>query len=94
MKQYPVLPAEDPTYPSSDGLPLAENDWQLKAIHDAYGALTVRYRNRPDIYVSCDLLIYYDAGDPRKSVAPDAAILILAGPALGRGGSAVIDLTT
>ena len=75
MKQYPVLPAEDPTYPSSDGLPLAENDWQLKAIHDAYGALTVRYRNRPDIYVSCDLLIYYDEGDPRKSVAPDVFVV-------------------
>ena len=27
MKANPVLPAEDPLYPSSDGLPLAENDF-------------------------------------------------------------------
>lgn len=26
MHTEPVLPAEDPMYPSSDGLPLAEND--------------------------------------------------------------------
>ena len=75
MKRDPVLPAEDPMYPSSDGLPLAENDWQLKAIHDAYGALTVRYRNRSNVYVSCDLLIYYEEGDPRKSVAPDVFVV-------------------
>ena len=29
MKRNPVRSAEDPMYPSSDGLPLAENDWQL-----------------------------------------------------------------
>ena len=75
MKRNPVLSAEDPMYPSSDGLPLAENDWQLKAIHDAYGALHVRYLDRPDVYVSCDLLIYYEEGDPRKSVAPDVFVV-------------------
>ena len=75
MKRNPVLSAEDPMYPSSDGLPLAENDWQLKAIHDAYGALNVRYLDRPDVYVSCDLLIYYEEGDPRKSVAPDVFVV-------------------
>ena len=75
MKRNPVLSAEDPMYPSSDGLPLAENDWQLKAIHDAYGALNVRYLDRPDVYVSCDLLIYYEEGDPRKSVVPDVFVV-------------------
>ena len=75
MKRNPVLSAEDPMYPSSDGLPLAENDWQLKAIHDAYGALNVRYLDRPDVYVSCDLLIYYEEGDPRKSVARDVFVV-------------------
>ena len=34
MKARP-LAAEDPLYPSSDGKPLAENDWQLWAILDA-----------------------------------------------------------
>ena len=62
-------------YPSSDGLPLAENDWQLTAIHDALGMLNIRYLDRPDVYVSADLLIYYEEGDPRKSVAPDVFVV-------------------
>ena len=48
-------------YPSSDGKPLAENDAQLRAIHYAFGALRLRYAERPDIYISADLLIYYVA---------------------------------
>ncbi len=75
MKQHPLIPAEDPLYPSSDGLPLAENEWQLRAIHDAFGVLDVRYRDRPDIYVVADLLIYYEEGNPRKSVAPDVFVV-------------------
>ena len=75
MKQNPFLPAEDPLYSSSDGLPLAENDWQLEAILDALGVLKIRYRDRPDVYVSGDLLIYYEEGSPRKSVAPDIFIV-------------------
>ena len=62
-------------YPSSDGRPLAENDWQLTAIHDAFGVLNIRYLGRPDVYVSADLLIYYEEGDPRKSVAPDVFVV-------------------
>ena len=75
MKQHPLIPAEDPLYPSSDGLPLAENDWQLRAIFDAFGKLKIRYQDRPDIYVSGDLLIYYEEGNPRKSVAPDVFVV-------------------
>ena len=75
MKQNPFLPAEDPLYPSSDGLPLAENDWQLEAILDALATLKIRYRDRSDIYVSGDLLIYYEEGNPRRSVAPDVFVV-------------------
>ena len=75
MKQHPLIPAEDPLYPSSDGLPLAENDWQLEAILDALGVLKIRYGGRPDVYVSGDLLIYCEEGNPRKSVAPDVFVV-------------------
>lgn len=75
MRTNPALPAEDPMYPSSDGLPLAENDWQLRAILYAFGVLDFRYLDRPDVYVSSDLLIYYEEGNPRKSVAPDIFIV-------------------
>ncbi len=74
-----VVPAAAPPaaieYPSSDGKPLAENDPQLHAILYAVGALRVYYGNRPDVYVSGDLLVYYEEGNPRVSVAPDAFVV-------------------
>ena len=69
------LPAEDPLYPSSDGLPLAENDWQLWAILGAVDVLHRHFEGQPDIYVSGDLLIYYEEGNPAKSVAPDVFVV-------------------
>ena len=61
-------------YPSSDGKPLAENDPQFAAILYGVGALRVRYAARSDVYVSGDLLIYYEEGNPRASVAPDVFV--------------------
>ena len=62
-------------YPSSDGKPLAENDTQLAAILYAIGALRVRFAGRRDVYVSGDLLVYYEEGNPRASVAPDVFVV-------------------
>ena len=62
-------------YPSSDGRPMADNDWQRAAILYALGALQEHYAHRPDVYVSGDLLIYYEEGNPRASVAPDVFVV-------------------
>ncbi len=62
-------------YPDSDGRPMAENDAQRTAIMYAIGALEVWFAHRPDVYVSGDLLIYYEEGNPRASVAPDAFVV-------------------
>ena len=75
MKPRP-LPAEDPLYPSSDGKPLAENDWQLETILSAVDVLRGYFEEQPDVYVSGDLLVYYEEGNPRKSVAPDVFVVI------------------
>ena len=75
MSSRPHLPAAAVDYPSSDGKPMAENDAQLHAIHYAFGALLLHYRDRPDVYVSGDLLIYYEEGNPRVSVAPDTFVV-------------------
>ena len=74
MRQ-PIPPRAAVDYPSGDGKPLAENDLQLRAIHYAFGALQERYAERPDVYVSADLLIYYEEGNPRVSVAPDTFVV-------------------
>ena len=71
----PVVPAAAVDYPSSDGKPLAENDAQLHAILYAVGALRVRYGERPDVYVSGDLLVFYEEGNRNVSVAPDVFVV-------------------
>ena len=71
----PSFPPAAIDYPTSDGKPLAENDAQARAILYAFGALRVYYETRSDVYVSADLLIYYEEGDPRVSVAPDVFVV-------------------
>ena len=63
-------------YPDSDGQPLAESDFQLKPLVYAYGALTSRYRDRDDVYVSADLFVYYEESNPRAVVAPDVFVVL------------------
>ena len=76
MSSRPHLPPAAVDYPSSDGKPLAENDLQARAILYAFGALRVRYSDRRSgVYVSADLLIYYEEGNPRVSVAPDVFVV-------------------
>ena len=62
-------------YPSSDGKPMAENDAQRDAIMYGIGALTRHFKDRRDVYVSGDLLIYYMEGNPRVSIAPDVFVV-------------------
>ena len=67
-----VAPIE---YPSSDGEPMAENDAQRSAIMYGVGVLSRHFKDRPDVYVSGDLLIYYEEGNPRVSIAPDVFVV-------------------
>ena len=71
----PLLPPAAIEYPESDGKPMAENDAQRDAILYGCGALGLRYRERPDVYVSGDLLIYYEEGNLEVSVAPDVFVV-------------------
>ncbi len=72
----PAPPAAAPIeYPSGDGKPMAENDAQRNAIIYGIDALRLRFSRRPDVYVSGDLLIYYEEGNPRASVAPDVFVV-------------------
>ena len=70
-----ILPPVAIEYPSGDGKPMAENDAQLLAMHYAIGALRVYYQDREDVYVSGDLLMYYEEGNPKASVAPDVFVV-------------------
>lgn len=67
-------------YPDSDGLPMAENEFQLRSILYANSALANYYRERDDVYVVGNLLLYYEPSpgpDVRgKSVSPDLMVVL------------------
>lgn len=72
----PASQVEDPLYPSSDGLPMAESSEQLGVMVDGVSVLRNRYRERrADVFVGGDLLMYYQRGDPTKRVAPDVFVI-------------------
>ena len=58
-------------YPSSDGEPMAESERQLIPMAGTFFILRDWFRHRPDVYIGCDLLIYYREGDNGVRVAPD-----------------------
>ena len=62
-------------YPSSDGEPMAENDWQYTALINTGSTLRVRYQGRQDVYVAGDMLIYYRMNRNDVSVAPDVYVV-------------------
>ena len=63
-------------YPSSDGKPVAESDYQLTPLTYARDGLRHYFRHRPDVYVTGNLLLYYEEGNPKASVAPDVFVVL------------------
>jgi Uma2 family endonuclease len=70
-----MIPAPQIDYPESDGKPMAETQTHLHAILDTIAALTEFFRQAPDIYVIGNMLMYYEAGNPLASVAPDVFVV-------------------
>jgi Uma2 family endonuclease len=71
----PPKPDRDTTiYPESDGKPMAESDLHREImvyiIH-----LLQRWLRGQQVYVSGNLLLYYEQGNPRKVVAPDCFVV-------------------
>ena len=62
-------------YPSSDGKPMAESDAQLTPLTNAVVWLRNHFRRGPDVYVSGNLFIYYEEGNPKRRVAPDVFVV-------------------
>ncbi len=61
-------------YPDSDGLPMAENTVQCRAIREAMGALEHHYKPGREVGMASDLMLYYREGDPATYVAPDVMV--------------------
>ena len=62
-------------YPESDGQPMAETDVHRDLMLDLIAMLREYFRDDPHIYISGNLLLYYEEGNPRRSVAPDVFVV-------------------
>lgn len=100
-RPVPNLVAID--YPESDGQPMAETDVHRNEMVDLIAMLEARYAGRDDVYVSGNLLLYHQEGDPRAAVAPDVFVVfgVPKGPrrvyklwAEGRPPTVVIEVTS
>ena len=63
-------------YPDTDGLPVAESDFQLGPLIYTIDALRAHFQGRDDVYVAGDLFLYYEEGNPRAVVAPDIFVVL------------------
>lgn len=72
----PPLPgtAPDPLYPDTDGEPMGETGIHVEVMIDLYTILKRYYRRREDVYVACDMFLYYEQGNPLACRAPDVMV--------------------
>lgn len=75
MVVYEALAPTKIEYPESDGLLMAESDFQRDVLIYIVEALRLYFRHRPDVYVSGNLFLYYEEGVPDSVVAPDVFVV-------------------
>jgi Uma2 family endonuclease len=63
-------------YPERDGKPMGETDLHRQVIMDLISALQEHFRERRLIYVTGDLLLYYEEGNPSAVVVPDVFVVV------------------
>ncbi len=69
------VPTDIPIYyPDTDGKPMAASDLHRDILNCTLETLKAHYAQRPDVYVSGDILMYYVKGVPHRVVAPDVLV--------------------
>jgi Uma2 family endonuclease len=61
-------------YPTSDGRPMAETDLHRQEMMDLISTLEDHFAADPNVYVSGNLLLFYEEGNRRKHVSPDTLV--------------------
>lgn len=61
--------------PDTDGLPMAESNFQRQYLTYAVEVLRIHCQDYADVYVSGNLFIYYEQGNPKAVVAPDVFVV-------------------
>ncbi|MCE2400798.1 Uma2 family endonuclease [Candidatus Poribacteria bacterium] len=71
-------------YPESDGKPMAETELHRDALINALIILIEAFKDKPDVCVSGNMMMYYVEGDPKKSISPDVFVSFGIGKKLRR----------
>jgi Uma2 family endonuclease len=61
-------------YPEQDGKPMAETDIHREQMYYLIETLKVHFQPRTDVYVSGNIMFYYEEGNPRKVFSPDVMV--------------------
>ena len=72
--QKKILSAPTIIYPESDGKPMAETDRHRDLMTDVIHTLREHYKNENDVYVTGNLFLFYEEGDPYQVIAPDVFV--------------------
>jgi Uma2 family endonuclease len=67
------FPSND--YPTSDGKPMAETDDHRKLMIELIQTLDEFFAAVPDVYVTGNLLLFYEKGNKRRHVSPDVFVV-------------------
>ena len=74
LNTFPLPSAPTETadlYPESDGKPMAETERHFRELLKNFNRIEDHFAHIPDVYVLGDMMMYYEEGDPRKSISPD-----------------------
>ena len=58
-------------YPESDGEPMAETPKHQQVMIDCMDIMRSHFRGLADVYIGGNMMLYYEKGNPRKSISPD-----------------------
>src|SRR5215831_13949927 len=70
-----TIPPWKNAYPTSDGKPMAETDWHRDLMIALIQTLKVWYAAQSRVYVSGNLLLFYEPGNRRRHVSPDVFVV-------------------
>jgi Uma2 family endonuclease len=62
-------------YPDSDGEPMGETGFHVRATMHLYNSLRHFFRDKTDVYVAADMFLYFKKGDPKAVKAPDVMVI-------------------
>jgi Uma2 family endonuclease len=74
-RYFPTVVRPTNGYPTSDHRPMAETDLHRKLMTLVIDTLIGWFADRPDVYVTGNLLLFYEPKNKRRHVAPDCFVV-------------------